>query len=696
MRSLGGALGVACGVVLAALVALSVLPLPANVAASTVPAQLAIAFGLIAGLRVAEQHRPDLARLRRTLEIAFLLAAAFVALALLGTSVSQEAIALGKKGACSSGYYLSDGLCHANALHRRFFPGWIVGLSSLGLVTWIGAFVIERRRKAQVAGFTALLLGLGLGAATLQNAHYLDASLSLDGDRVRAWNVFHYYLGSKYYRELGHQDIYAAVLAADDDYQARVLDSGKSKRSKAFRSSWQKIETARDLRSYKVLPRDELVDAFDRSPFTDARLRELGSDSRFFKRFMGWGSPGWHDTFRDLGFNPAPPWTVIGTPLASLVPTEWPVFWIISNSDLPFYLLAFGLIWWAFGLRMAAVMTLWLNCAQLNEARFTGGFLQYDWLVSSLACIAFYRRGWYRASAVALSWGAMTRVFPGFLVFPIGLRVLGSLLGWDAATGHQAPGRLQWGVLRRIQPRHWQFSVALTLSCAFLFTASCVTGRGFSNWADWYTKIEQHSVTHPITSNQRIGVGRLAVHQPRSSKGAEEVSLWERMTAKGDKHRFWRTIRGVDKHARVEASQSRKRFLQMLALPLLLLALLRRRDLDGMILMLFGVFIAVTVSRYYAATWALLFALGHSALPRPGSEASEKPDGQIAPPALFIGGVLLALNALFFLPQRMTTSYYAMNYIIYGAFMLLCLGYIAGDVRALLARRRRHSDTPSS
>ena len=44
----------------------------------------------------------------------------------------------------------------------------------------------------------------------------------------------------------------------------------------------------------------------------------------------------------------------------------------------------------------------------------------------------------------------------------------------------------------------------------------------------------------------------------------------------------------------------------------------------------------------------------------------------------------------------MTTSYYAMNYIIYGAFMLLCLGYIAGDVRALLVRRRRRSDTPSS
>ena len=383
MRSLGGALGVGCGVAVATLLALSVLPLPANVAASTIPAQLAVALGLVAGLRLAEQVRPELGRLRRTLEVAFLLAAGFVVLALLGTSVSQEAIELGKKGACRSGYYLSDGLCHANALHRRFFPGWIVGLSSLGLVAWIAAFITERRKKAHVAGFTALLLGLGLGAATLQNAHYLDASLALDGDRVRAWNVFHYYLGSKYYRELGHQDIYAAVLAADDDYQASVLDSEKGKRSKAFRRSWHKIENARDLRSYKVLPRDELVDAFDRSTFSEERLRQLGADSRFFKPFMGWGSPGWHDTFRDLGFNPAPPWTVIGTPLASLVPTEWPLFWIISNSDLPFYLLAFGLIWWAFGLRMAAVMTLWLNCAQLNEARFTGGFLQYDWLVSS-------------------------------------------------------------------------------------------------------------------------------------------------------------------------------------------------------------------------------------------------------------------------------------------------------------------------
>ena len=186
---------------------------------------------------------------------------------------------------------------------------------------------------------------------------------------------------------------------------------------------------------------------------------------------MGWGSPGWHDTFRDLGFNPAPPWTVIGTPLASLVPTEWPLFWIISNSDLPFYLLAFGLIWWAFGLRMAAVMTLWLNCAQLNEARFTGGF-SVHWLVSSLACIAFT--------------GAV-----------VGLRG-GLELGGDDACLPWLP-RLPWAAVPRLTPagmarrsRSGRLLVpyggpALAVRRAdavlcFLFTASCVTGRGISNW----------------------------------------------------------------------------------------------------------------------------------------------------------------------------------------------------------------------
>jgi len=604
----------------------------------------------------------------------------------------QVSVPLNDAGRCGSGYFRAGDLCLANVLHRGAFAGWIPVLSGFGLLCWVGAFLAERRVGRRLPVYTAILLGLALTAGTLQNAQYVHSSLSFEGDRVRAWNVFHYYLGSKYYKELGHQDIYAAVLAADDDYQERVRAAGGGKEERRLKRSWQRIKRARDLRTYIVMSREELVAGFDRSRFTESRLRELGRDSRFLKRYMGFGNPGWAQCFTDLGFNPAPPWTVIGAPLANLVPTKWPWFWVVSNSDLPFYLLAFGLIWWAFGLRVAAVMTLWLNCAQLNEARFTGGFLQYDWLVSCLATLAFYRKGYYRSAGVALSWAAMTRVFPGFLVLPIGLKIAGAMIGVDPAAPDAPRGWLQGSAFRRIRRPHWNFGLAFSLACVLLVGASCVTGRGVQNWGDWVEKIANHSTTHPITSSQRVGVGRLAVHQPRAVKGKwVDVPLWKRVTAPKNKYRFWSTILGESRDQKIANSQPRKRFLQLLALPFLLLALLRRKDIDGMVLMLFGVFIAVTVSRYYAATWAMLFTLGAA------SASATALKGRISVPALVMGGTLLSINAFFYLPRHVSTSYFALNYIMYAAFLAVCVGYITSDVKELLvARRRRRSDTPSA
>ena len=471
-----------------------------------------------------------------------------------------------------------------------------------------------------------------------------------------------------------------------------------------------------------MLDRDELTAAYDRSAFTEERFRELARDSRFFQSKMGWGNPGWPQCFTDLGFNPAPTWTVIGSPVANLVPTSWPWFWLVTNSDLPFYLLAFGLVWWAFGLRMAAVMTLWLNCAQLNEARFTGGFLQYDWLVSCLSAIALYHKGWYRSAGVALSWGAMTRVFPGFLLLPVAIHVLRSVLGFGEDGPRVNSRWLEGGRLARIQRSHWNFGLAFTVACALLFGASTMTGRGLENWSEWATKIEKHSKTHPATSNMRIGVGRLALHQPASVEEEDGVEpsrrdaayaaagLWQRMTHQTHHNRFWKTIpkpprrdpetkekrsQNERRLLQIEASQGQKRLLQLLGLPLLLLALIRRKTLDGMILMLFGAFLMVTVSRYYASTWAMLFALGAVASSAPASKRL------IPLPALFAGGALLFVNALYYQPLlytevsgvaarvqvNTTTMYYMLNYMMYGAFMLLCLGYLWSDVRALIRVR---------
>ena len=525
----------------------------------------------------------------------------------------------------------------ARPLLRTHFKHWIPWLAGAGGALWIGAFATERWLKRRLPIFTSLIFGVAIATVSLQVGKYQYEAFA--GERVRAWNVYHYYVGSKYFSELSYFDLYAATLAADDDFIA-----AREARGKRVHKRFSLITKARDQRDYRVKKREVIVGEFDRSIISSKRLRELGRDSRFIGGYMGFKNPGWHQTFKDLGYDPAPPWTIVGVPVSSVVPTKFPWFGIITNSDVPLYVMTLLLLWWAFGLRVASIMALWLCSAQLNEARFTGGFLQYDWMCTTLSAVALYHRGRHKTSGVVLSWAAMTRVFPGFLIFGLALQ---------AAIA----------VVRRkaIAPAQWSFLLAFTLSCAALFGASHLTGQGLQTWPEWVDKIGRHTELHAVTSNMRVGVGRLVIHQP-------------------SRHGFWSDVPG-DRKTKLARSHGRKRVYQAIGGLLLLLALVRRDDLDAIVLMLFLPFLLVVTSRYYASVWALLFVLGAS--PR----GSPK-EGSISTYAAVAGGALLLLNATFYTWDTTTIAYYALNYGIYTLFCGLCVAYIAGDVRSVLKQRR--------
>lgn len=543
------------------------------------------------------------------------------------------------------------------AMLRGSFPSWIPLCAGSGLGLWLAGVVLERRLRRRLPAFTALLAGIALATVNLQVGKYQYDAFT--GRRVRAWNVFHYYVGAKYFPELSYYDLYAATLAADDDFQRRKAEAtGKRRKRLEGVEDFARIKSARDQHDYANKPRDQIVAAFDRSRIGKERLEQLGRDTRFLRKHMGFGNPGWKQCFTDLGFNPAPPWTVVGTAVSNVVPLKWPWFWLISNSDVPLYLLTFALLWWAFGLRITSLIAIWLCSAQLNEARFTGGFLQYDWMCSTLSALALYHRGRHRLAGVTLSWAAMTRAFPGFLVFGIALKVAVDLFG-RVRSVRGGPG-----ARRPTSAGPARFLLAFALACATLFAASHLTGRGLATWPEWFDKIARHADQHAVTSNMRIGVGRLAIHAPRPG-------------------RFWADAPG-SRDSRLAQGAGRKHLLQAIGLVLLLLALPRRRDEDAFVLMLFSVFCLVVLSRYYASVWAMLFVLGGG--PARGHPGERPPWKQAAWPALVSGSVLLLLNAAYFGLGGTTAAYYVINYAVYGLFCFLCLAWIAGDCAALARR----------
>jgi hypothetical protein len=553
---------------------------------------------------------------------------------------------------------------------RGNFRQWIPVVAGLGLLLWLGGAIVERKLARRLPAITALIAGVAIASVALQSGHYLGAAAS--GNRVRAWNVYHYYLGSKYFEELGYHDLYAATVAADDEWIEKKKSLSKKERKRLRRErtlkDYSSVTKVRDMHDYRVKPRAEIVANYDRSVFTDARWEEFGLDARWIRT---WLSPKiWPSVLTDLGYNPAPPWTVVGTPLSNLISLRSPAGWLIVNSDLPMYLFTLLVCLWAFGIRTTAAMVIWLHTIQFNEARWTGGFFQYDWLNSCVLALAFYRKGWYGTSGVALSWGAMTRVFPGFLVFPIFVKLL-----WNLARGgrdhRDDPDSVPWlpsgmgdgitdRIIRRAPRRRWAFATAFTMACAVLFMGSHLTGQGLKTWPTWVDKIGRHSGTHATTSTQRIGIERMVLHEPRPG-------------------RFWARVAGPRENL-LELTEDKRNALKLVGFLVFIPALIRRRDEDTLTLMMFLTFLTVTLSRYYCSVWVMLFVLGQTSR-----------DGPTAKSGLFAGSVLLGMAAWFYAPpdgrQRLAASagqYFLVNYEAYAMFVLLCVGYLINDARDLM------------
>jgi hypothetical protein len=502
---------------------------------------------------------------------------------------------------------------------------WVTCFGAATLALWLVSLWFERKRDAEIKWFTFAFVAL---MATVVLTHHGDRiGKALTGERIHVWNQYHYYVGSKYFGEVGYFDLYAATLAADDAFVAAGGDPAEG---------FGHIRKTRDMHTYKVRPREEIAAEYDASAFTPERLAELGEDSRWIRARTP--DEKSRRMLKDLGYNPAPPWTLLGTPMTNLVDLGGPLYATITASDLFVHVLVFGVLLWAFGLRTAAVATIWMHLIPINLGRMTGAFFTYDWLGAAVLGWALYHKDRPKLGAVALSWAAMTRVFPGLIAIPIVVRA-----GWDLVRrDREAPaeGSPEAAALHKRR----SFAVAFCVACAVLFGASHFTGRGLDTWPEWTDKIVRHSSTHAWTSSERVGLGKLVQHQP-------------------DRGRFWTTKRKGGPEFKAKA-QRRKRVAQLLGLALLVAAIWKRSDAEAMVAMLFASWLMTTSSRYYASIWVLLFALPRRSLAGAWS-----------------GAALLAMLATFHLLERKTGQYLLLNYEAAILFVGLCACYLLASWR---------------
>ena len=492
---------------------------------------------------------------------------------------------------------------------------WVTGYGVAALGVWLAMLLVERRLGREVKLFT-WALGL-MALSVLVTHHGWRFPEAFTGERVHVWNQYHYYVGSKYFSEVGYFDLYSATLTADDDFLA---DGGEPAQGFAV------VRKSRDMRTYQLQSRQEIVQGWDGSAFTPQRLAALGEDTRWIRARTP--DKKTRRMLQDLGYNPAPPWVLLGKPVASIVDLGGPLYPVITTSDVLMAALVILALFWGFGPRVAFIATIWLHVAPMNLGRMTGTFFNYDWLAAATIAWACWHKDRPKLAGVALSWAAMTRVFPGLMALPVVIRT-----GWDLVVRRKRP-----------EGKRLAFTIAFCAACGFLFIASHGTGRGLQTWPEWKEKISLHSATHATTGTARVGLARLVRHAPNAA-------------------RFWRTGRKqVDFDARVHR---RKQVATVLGLALLLAAIWKRPDHEAMLAMLFAGWMLTTSSRYYASIWLLLFTL-------PRRSAS----------GVVTAVALLGMLATFHLLDREDGQYLLLNWEAGLMFVGLCVTY-------LLASRRR-------
>ncbi len=299
---------------------------------------------------------------------------------------------------------------------------WKVALCvvTIGLVLWRafkGEVWLRTWRFVATAGVV-----LGAGAYYNFDRDFAEGM----GDYTDA---AYYYLNSKYFDELGYFGLYEGILLADAEGADRM---------------GSELKQVRNLRDYELEP---AAVALERAPqvkarFTPARWEAFRHDAEFFlaktkvehlKR----------NFFVDHGYNPPPPWTLVGGTLSSLVPVEHVK--VAAMVDVGLVVLMFVAIGWALGVDALLLALLFWFCTLSGRWPVMGhSILRFDWVAGVVIGICALRRGRTGLGGAALAWATMSRVIPavfwGCAALALFVRALrersipGPLRGFSAGT----------------------------------------------------------------------------------------------------------------------------------------------------------------------------------------------------------------------------------------------------------------------
>jgi hypothetical protein len=357
--------------------------------------------------------------------------------------------------------------------------------------------------------------GAALALAVMSLAAYFSFGDIGYSNFYHRHEFFHYYLGSKYARELGYKRLYICAAVAQ-------AESGQGNEVRA-----RKIM---DLAVDRVVPGRTALEHPEacRSHFIPERWESFKSDIAFFRRSSDLAY--WNSMQTDHGYNPPPVWTALGHFWSSLHAPSVAYFKFLASLDLMFWVGLFAAIGWAFGWRVFCVAAIFFGCQLPAEYFWTGGaFRRQDWVFGLVLSACLVRKRYYALGGAAFAYSTLLRVFPGVL-----------LAGWAVVVGTHL-----WKH-KRLAPHHRRLIVGGAAATAVLVSLS-IGVAGSRAYPEFYQHIQLHKQT-PVTNN--MGLETLLSHSyagrmefVRDEKQVDPFGKWVSM--RRDRLHAFRPLHGV-------------------------------------------------------------------------------------------------------------------------------------------------------
>ncbi len=326
-------------------------------------------------------------------------------------------------------------------------------------------------------------------------------------------DTFHYYIGARYFPELGYSRLYDCTEVAN----ARLAGPRGQ-----IPSSLRDLSTNTIVSSASILAEPERCTKH----FSAERWRDFERDVAMFRNRLP--PARWKRLLLDHGYNGTPFWTLVGGALAAGSGGFWSRVRWLTWIDPLLLLVMWGCAGWAFGWRGAAVGVIYWGTCYPGQFDWNGGaFLRQGWLAASVCGVCLAKREHYRAAGFLIAVAGLLRVFPALLALPIGIQVAARALRRQRT----------W-----LLPEHRKLLVGAACAIGVLLPASMLA-NGTSAWADFVRNSRLHLRT-PLLNH--AGLKTLVAFDPDTRSQmlfdrelTDPLTRWKQTRIDQSERRFW-------------------------------------------------------------------------------------------------------------------------------------------------------------